>query len=398
MHTDRAANPTRGALPTTNNCTNEAERTTTTGLEKPFLAAGNGTVRAAAKKMPIRNGQIWDLVSVIENEKAFGTAPELICKDCEKRFAGGVSRIKNHIIKQCKCSTEALRKLKEELLVKAAIAEDETSKKKKAEAVDISAEGATGQRNVETMLSLVTAEKMDDAIADFIYGEGLPFSLVESPQFKAMLTAAKSSASSYKPPSQVRIAGELLDKSVKRLKVEEQPIRKACTVHGCTVVSDGWEDCAHNHLINFLVASNQGAFFDGTVMLAAGQREDAVAVARLIEDEIERVGPLSVVQVVTDTCSTMKAAWKIIERHYPWITCTCCAPHVLSLLLKDISKIPAVASVLSNVKKVLSRFWGRKRWRILNTSSIYLSTRVKTSGRRQVMARMRWMGKAGSRT
>ena len=36
--------------------------------------------------------------------------------------------------------------------------------------------------------------------------------------------------------------------------------------------------------------------------------------------EIEHVGALSVVQVVTDTCSVMKAAWKLIEAKYPWIT------------------------------------------------------------------------------
>eukprot|EP00966_Prymnesium_polylepis_P292618 6757838-Prymnesium_polylepis.2 len=78
--------------------------------------------------------------------------------------------------------------------------------------------------------------------------------------------------------------------------------------------------------------------------------------------QIRHVGELKVVQVVTDTCSVMKAAWKLIEKEFPWITCTCCAPHVLALLLKDIGKIPAVRGVLEKVRKVLNRFWGRKRW------------------------------------
>lgn len=149
---------------------------------------------------------------------------------------------------------------------------------------------------------------------------------------------------------------------MKRLKSDEKPIREACTVNGCTIVSDGWDDVAHNHLINFLVATNHGAFFDGTVQLTSEDKEDATKVAKLISDEILRVGPLNVIQVVTDTCAVMKSAWKIVEAKYPWVTCTCCAPHVLSLLLKDIAKIPEVASVLAKVKKVLNRFWGRKRW------------------------------------
>lgn len=115
----------------------------------------------------------------------------------------------------------------------------------------------------------------------------------------------------------------------------------------CPMVGISWDDVQTIHLINFLVATNHGAFFDGTVKLTSDDSEDATAVARLISDEIERVGATNVIQVVTDTCSVMKSAWKIIEKHYPWITCTCCAPHVLSLLLKDIGKIPEVSKVLN---------------------------------------------------
>lgn len=154
----------------------------------------------------------------------------------------------------------------------------------------------------------------------------------------------------------------MLDKAVKRLKYDEQPLRDACIVHGCTVVSDGWDDVVQNHLINFLVATNHGSFFDGTIQISSEDKEDARAVAKLIGEEIERVGPLNVIQVVTDTCAVMKSAWKIIEESFPWITCTCCAPHVLSLLLKDIAKIPQVATTMGKVRKILNRFWGRKRW------------------------------------
>ena len=83
---------------------------------------------------------------------------------------------------------------------------------------------------------------------------------------------------------------------------------------------------------------------------------------RLISDEIERVGQYTIIQVCTDTCSVMKAAWKIIEKKFPWITCTCCAPHVLSLELKDMAKIPEVQAVIDKTGRVLNRFWGKKRW------------------------------------
>lgn len=218
------------------------------------------------------------------------------------------------------------------------------------------------QRSISTSFNIGNSEHIDRLVADFFCGDNIPFSIVESPRFKALIKAAKTAPLSYELPSRRTMGGELLDQSVKRLKKDEEPLRKACTAYGCTVISDGWDDVEKSHLINMLVATIEGAFFDGTFKLSSDDHEDATAVADLLSKEIEHVGALSVVQVVTDTCAVMKSAWKIVERKYPWITCTCCAPHVLSLLLKDIGKIPEVEEVIKKVKKVLNRFWGRTRW------------------------------------
>jgi hypothetical protein len=101
-----------------------------------------------------------------------------------------------------------------------------------------------------------------------------------------------------------------------------------------TVASDGWDDVNKNHLINILYGNVLGMHFVGTFKLTSQDSEDAVHVAKLICEAIESAGKLNIIQVVTDTCSVMKKAWMIIEAKYPWITCTCCGPHVLSLELK----------------------------------------------------------------
>lgn len=186
-----------------------------------FVAAGNGKVRPAAKKLPCRQGEIWATVTIIQNEKAYTTSPELICIDCHKRFAGGVSRIKAHIVKQCTCNKEEVKELKKELL-KELVSRDEGQKRKmKQEDVDRSAaddysspigEGVPKssepqQVKVSAMFNAVTSEIMDQKVADLVYGQGLPFSFVESPQFKSLLNAARNAPPSYKPPNQVRMAG-----------------------------------------------------------------------------------------------------------------------------------------------------------------------------------------------
>ena len=179
---------------------------------------------------------------------------------------------------------------------------------------------------------------------------------MNSPRFKKVLKAAQHSSDAYKPPTKDRLAGDLLESTTRRLMSEEEPLRKACMADGATVVSDGWDDVEHNHLINFLVATQKGAFFDGTVKLGSEDHENAEAVAKHIAAEIEKVGALKIVQVVTDTCSVMKKAWTIIEKKFPWITCTCCAPH-------DCAE-PAAQGHREDQgggrRKVLNRFW--ERW------------------------------------
>jgi hypothetical protein len=103
-------------------------------------------------------------------------------------------------------------------------------------------------------------------------------------------------------------------------------------------------------------------FFDGTVELTSTDHEDAHFVSEVMAAAMRRIGQLAFVQVVTDTCSVMQAAWRNLRTHFPWLTTTCCGTHVLALELKDLAKIPAVAAVIAKVQVVLSLFWGRKRW------------------------------------
>ena len=107
----------------------------------------------------------------------------------------------------------------------------------------------------------------------------------ESPRFKKFLAAARSAPPSYKPPDQKRIGGDLLESTTLRLRADEKPLRDAATADGCTVVSDGWDDVERNHLINFLVVTQKGAFFDGTVKLTSTDSENATAVAKLLADD-----------------------------------------------------------------------------------------------------------------
>ena len=48
-------------------------------------------------------------------------------------------------------------------------------------------------------------------------------------------------------------------------------------------------------------------FFEGTVELASTDHENAEYVSLLMAEAMVRIGPLSIVQIVTDTCAVMQA-------------------------------------------------------------------------------------------
>ena len=85
-------------------------------------------VRKPAQSMPARMGPVWLTVNVTGKER--DTNPNVQCKDCGKAFSGGVTRIEDHILKHCKCSTPDLQKLKEEIIQKRADAATQKQQKK----------------------------------------------------------------------------------------------------------------------------------------------------------------------------------------------------------------------------------------------------------------------------
>lgn len=332
---------------------------------------GAKRVRVAPKSEPNRDQGMWKHVSVLREHP---TSPQVQCNYCEHVFVGGATRIRDHICEKCTCGTNAFMELKEKMLKERA---DASSKKAKVAAekdVDDAADAAAdvkvkveggqpkGQRGIKESFQVSTKAEIDDVVAEFFYGCNIAPAVADHPLFKKLVSKLKTAPGSYMAPDRGRLGNDLLQSTAARLKREEAPLREAVLKEGGTVVSDGWDDVSKNHLINFLCGNSKGFFFDGTIKLTSEDSENAERVAELICQEIINVGALSIVQVVTDTCSVMKAAWKIIEKAFPWITCTCCAPHVLSLELKDMAKIPEVADVIESGQKILARFWGRKRW------------------------------------
>ena len=104
---------------------------------------------------------------------------------------------------------------------------------------------------------------------------------------------------------------------------------------GVSIVSNGRTSIRNQHLINVL-----GVFASGAVFITCHDNSSISATSQNIADlllqSIRDVGPIKVVQVITDNAANCKGVGRIIERAYPHIFWSRCLVHTLNLLMHDI--------------------------------------------------------------
>ena len=220
-------------------------------------------------------------------------------------------------------------------------------------------------KDIRNALMPASTDEVNTAVCDFFYGDIIPFNVAASPRFQAMVKAIKSAPADYKAPSPWQLRYPLLEK-------RDQELHDAVDMHsdyltgvGVTFCSDGWEDVEHNHMINFLYCSPRGTVTMGTGDYTHVKSHDAKFIFEEMKAKITELGPRHVVAVTTDTCSTMKAAWALLEKEFTHVTCGGCGPHVLNLLIKDICDIDAVSTIVADVEYV-SKWFTNKKWKGIN--------------------------------
>jgi hypothetical protein len=211
----------------------------------------------------------------------------------------------------------------------------------------------TSQPTLEhcTKKSKEAKQIVDDHVADFFYENGIPLNVINSRSWEIMLESIGQYGPGYRSPSYHEIRVPLLDRAVTRTTELRKKHEEAWKEYGCTLMSDGWTDTSHRHLINFLANSPAGTFFLGSVD-ASSEIANAEMLADLLKKQIDKIGEQYVVQVVTDNGANFKAAGRILMERIPHLFWTPCAAHCLDLMLEDIGKIKDFNTCINNAKKV----------------------------------------------
>ena len=175
-----------------------------------------------------------------------------------------------------------------------------------------SATGGT-MKDIRNAMAPCTTQEVHRAVSDFFYGDIIPFNVASSPRFVAMVRAIKSAPAGYKAPTPWQLRYPLLEQRNAELHSKVDLELEYITNTGVTFCSDGWEDVESSHMINFLYCSPHGTVSMGTGDYTDVKSHTAEFIAQEMASKIRELGPEKVVAVTTDTCSTMKKAWAILE-------------------------------------------------------------------------------------
>ena len=209
---------------------------------------------------PKRNSGVWLHVIVLREHP---TVPQVECNFCQHVFVAGTTRIRDHLCDKCSRSSELVMSLKEKLLKERELLARQKSNKRRQAEVDFSVSTDSpssstvapyipptrGQLTIQESMLPASNGEVDEAIAQFFYGCNISSRIVDHPLFMHMVKKLRQAPPRYKLPHRGRLCNDLLDTTYSNLKREEAPLRSTVLKDCGTVISDGWDNVAKDHLI-----------------------------------------------------------------------------------------------------------------------------------------------------
>jgi hypothetical protein len=194
-------------------------------------------------------------------------------------------------------------------------------------------------------------QQMHIAIAAFIHGRALSFSMARNPNFLNIIQIARNLGPRYSPPDRRSVSGHLLNSlHNESFKEMMRTLLSEVDIFGLTFYGDG-ATIKSVPLINILAAGPNNPFalldiVDCTTHLQSEGKKDALYISSMILPLIQRMDNTRDVHkkkhtgivdlVLMDGASNVQKDARMLAVHYPCITVGHCAAHLVSLFFKDV--------------------------------------------------------------
>lgn len=215
------------------------------------------------------------LCEVETHAKATGKNPggskKWVCKHCKKSYTSSYTRIHYHFlgappgkkpqIQRCpvmltnRTELQRIKKMVEDAEEKG-ISPSLTSS-----TINNSMKASPNEKNIADSFRMMERHSVDLLVVKAFCANGIPFNVLRSPDFMAMVRAINHAPKDYKLPSYDKARTTLLDECKRDVEKDLSPLKDTWFTNGVSVVSDGWTNIKHKPLINVIASNSRGSMF-----------------------------------------------------------------------------------------------------------------------------------------
>ena len=120
------------------------------------------------------------------------------------------------------------------------------------------------------------------------------------------------------------------------------------------MLSDGWSNIRAEGIYNIIITTPKPVFYK--FFEVKEKQMTGENIAQMFSEVIKDIGEDKVAAVVTDSCSSMIKAHKILSEKIPNIVCYRCTAHCLHLLCKDILALKTLSNHTARTKELVKAF------------------------------------------
>ncbi|XP_071913925.1 uncharacterized protein [Coffea arabica] len=228
------------------------------------------------------------------------------------------------------------------------------------------------QKSLKSMFAKENIKRVSKAVSKFFHFNAIPFHAADNPYYQSMIDEIAKAGSGIKGPSAYQIGNEYLDEEFEELEKYLGDIYDKFSTFGCTLMCDGWSTRTKHPIINFMIYCDRHMIYHSSVD-CTNIKKTAEYIFKLMDEVVEVVGEKNVVQVVTDSESSMKAAGQLLMKKRKNLFWSPCAAHCIDLMLEDIGKMDNVKETIAQGKKITSFIYNSDK--VVNLMKTYTKKR-----------------------
>jgi hypothetical protein len=190
----------------------------------------------------------------------------------------------------------------------------------------------------------------------------LPYLLMESPAFIAMLDTVRVTNCAYPTRKSIPIAQGKLAVSLKSKLIKF--IAMQSTTSPVCILFDGWTNTNGAKITNIILVMSGVAYYWTSIINDSEANTAAWLVTRIrdILDELIE-NNIAISSLIADNESTNSAVYELLVLDFPWLVSIGCAAHVIQLIVNLTFVDPKLSALRAAVKSLINSFIKRKELR-----------------------------------